>query len=579
MTDPRTRARLFCAAVAAVLAGFLFGARAGVPALTTAQDARPPRAAAPRESAPREAAPRETAPQDAPPSPPPTSPPTTAAAERERAREALRRDLAADVARLESFSRAFRGVAKLVSPSVVHIRVAKEAVVSEAADPFMDPRLRRFFGLPEPEEPALRGRSRRVPVQQGEGSGVVYSADGYILTNNHVVGGADRITVRFEDGRELPARIIGVDPKIDLALVKVEAVDLLPIEMAPSGAVDVGDWVVAVGNPFGLQHTVTAGIVSAIHRAGVGITDYESFIQTDAAINPGNSGGPLVDLRGRLVGINTAIASKTGGFQGVGFALPVEMVRTFAPQLMAHGRARRGWLGVSIQPVDAELAARFTLPEAKGALVSGVLAGGPAGEAGLRAGDVIVSVEGTAIDSPNALRNRVAGLQPGTSVKVGLYRDGRLLEAKVALGELEDETAGALPPLERTPPAPRPASPERPAATPPGATPTTPRGPAASAPEDGGKLGFSVRALTPALARRLGLPSDAKGVLVDAVEPGSPAEMIGLERGDVIEEVDRRPTPDLDAFDAAMSAPTPDGARLFLVRRGETTSFVRLRVR
>jgi serine protease Do len=524
-------------AAALVLAGLfaLGAAHAGLAPALLADDARPGAAA---------------------------SPPRDAGVEREKARESLKRDLAQDVARLESFSRAFRAVAKLVSPSVVHIRVSKELIVTDgvSADPFRDELLRRFFGLPDDDAPS-GGRSRRAPVQQGEGSGVVYSPDGYILTNNHVVGGADRIEVRFHDGRALPARVVGADPKIDLAVVKVEATDLVPIDLAPPGAIDVGDWVVAVGNPFGLQHTVTAGIVSAIHRAGVGITDYESFVQTDAAINPGNSGGPLVDLSGRLVGINTAIASRTGGSMGVGFAIPVEMVRAFAPQLIEHGRVRRGWLGVSIQPIDGDLARRFSLPEASGALVGGVLPGGPASEAGLRTGDVLVSLDGAPVESPNGLRNRVAALLPGTKVRVGYFRDGKRAEATISLGELEDPEASAAA--------------DRRARLSPGSGAARPGG---DAPE-GERLGFSVRALTPAIARRIGVAPTVKGVLVDAVEPGGPAEAAGFQRGDVIEEVDRKPTPDLDAFDQAMREADPASGILVLVRRGDTTSYARIKSR
>ncbi len=368
--------------------------------------------------------------------------------ERAEARAALKEDLAASLDQLESFSRAFRAVARLVSPSVVNIRATGEIAAAEL-DSFHP-----SFPLPFGDDGGEARGARRIP-QTGEGSGVVYSADGYILTNHHVVRGADRIEVRTAEGRELPARVVGLDPKTDLAVLRVDAVaagDLLPAELGRSSEVAVGDWVVAIGSPFGLKQTVTAGIVSGIGRAGVGISDYEDFIQTDAAINPGNSGGPLVDLRGRVIAINTAIASRTGGFQGVGFAIPIDMARAVADQLIAGGRVRRGWLGVSIQAIDSDRARRLGLPDTRGALVGGVLDDGPAAGAGLRAGDVILAVDGEAVDSPNALRNRIAARRPESEVEIAIHRDGGRKEIVVRLGELPDDVAARARPERQPPP-------------------------------------------------------------------------------------------------------------------------------
>ncbi|HVY60506.1 MAG TPA: DegQ family serine endoprotease, partial [Planctomycetota bacterium] len=502
-----------------------------------------------------------------PPSPDPA--PATSAeaerAERDQAREALKKDLAQDLKQLDSFSRAFRAVAKLVSPSVVHIRVSKEVPVGIASGGG-DDLLRRFFGgqVPGGEDdedgggglaPAPR-RGGKV-VQAAEGSGVVYSADGLIVTNNHVVGGEDKIVVDFSDGRALPAEVVGTDPKTDLAVIRVEAKDLIPVELGSSSELDVGDWVIAIGNPFGLEHTVTAGIVSALGRTSViDPHNYEDFIQTDAAINPGNSGGPLVDLHGRLVGINTAIASRSGGFQGVGFAIPVDMVKRIAGQLVQSGRVRRGWLGISIQAMNADLARRFDLDGARGVLVGGVLPKGPAADAGLEPGDVILSVNGKPVDTPNALRMRIASYAPGSEVTLAIVRDGKRLDPKVKLGELEDDTVAAG--LRRSGGAEEPRESARTAA--------------------GERLGLSVRALTPQLARQLKLSTDARGVVIDGVDEGSPAAEAGLQRGDVVDEVNRQPTADLDAFDAAMKAASAKEGILFRVKRGELSSYVLLKV-
>ncbi len=479
------------------------------------------------------------------------------AAEKEEAREALRRELSEDVRQLEAFSRTFRTVAKLVSPSVVHIRTTREVAADGIAiAPFGDELFRRFFGFDpfgeedEAPRPRLRPREQRKFVQTSEGSGVIISADGKILTNNHVVAGATKIEVRLADGRTLEGKVLGTDPRTDLALLRVEATGLVAAELGDSAQLAVGDWVMAIGNPFGLDHTVTAGIVSAVGRSDVGITVYEDFIQTDAAINPGNSGGPLVNLRGEVVGINTAIKSRTGGFLGIGFAIPIDMAKKVVAQLEKHGRVSRGWLGVVIQDLTPPLARRFGVEPGRGTLVADVVPNGPADGAGLRPGDVIVAWNGRPIEDRRDLQNAVADTRPGSEARVAYVRDGRRAEVTVEVGELppEDELAGGGPGRPRE-----------------------------EEPRAAERVGIEVRALTPAIARQLGLDPDQKGVVVTGVEPGSPAAAHGLRSGDVIEEVNRQPTLDLESFDRAMRQASVEEGILFRVRRGERSSYVLVR--
>jgi serine protease Do len=469
--------------------------------------------------------------------------------DRARAREALRRELADDVKQLDAFSRTFRAVAKLVNPSVVHIRMSKTVPLG-AAGPFEDDFFRRFFGGPGDEEDGNGGRGGRI-VQQAEGSGVIISPDGEILTNNHVVDAADRLEVTLADGRVLDATVVGTDPRTDLAVIRVKGQDLPAAELGDSSQVAVGDWVIAIGNPFGLEHSVTAGIISAVGRTDVTSADRADFIQTDAAINPGNSGGPLVNLQGQVIGINTAIASRTGGFMGIGFAIPIDTAKKVVKQIEDHGYVIRGYLGVKVQALTPDLASRFGVRAGEGVVVPDVVPGGPADAAGIRPGDVILSWNGRPVTRPRDLQDLVTDTAPGTEAQVVLVRGGKSIEKTVTVGEFPgDRGAGEM---------------QR------GRRRTQPR--ENEGRRRGERIGLAVDEVTPAIARQLGLRR-AEGVVVVGVDHGSPADLAGLRRGDVIDEVNRKPTPDMDAFDAAMrDARLADGI-LLRVRREDASVYV-----
>ena len=322
----------------------------------------------------------------------------------------------------------YRMAAKLALPSVVHIFTSQE--VKAQRNPFLnDPFFRHFFGDRPEAQPQRR---------QGLGSGVIVSADGYILTNNHVVEAADEIEVATQDGRKYKARVVGADPDSDLAVVRVDLekdAKLPTVVFAPAGSLRVGDVVLAIGNPFGVGQTVTHGIVSALGRTHLGINTFEDFIQTDAAINPGNSGGALVDAHGHLVGINTAIYSQSGGSMGIGFAIPVSLGRTVMEQIIKNGAVTRGWIGVEVQELTPELAESFKLPDTEGALIAGVMRGGPADQAGIRPGDVLIAVAGKRITDPQTMLEQVAAQIPGQKVPLRVRREGRELEASVTIAK------------------------------------------------------------------------------------------------------------------------------------------------
>jgi serine protease Do len=438
----------------------------------------------------------------------------------------------------------FQAVAKALRPSVVSINsVSKIRPRPPRGQPFgqlpeefrwfFGPDFERFFELPFPEEFA----------QRGLGSGVIISEDGYILTNNHVVAQADQIEVTLSDGRRFPAKIIGTDERTDLAVLKIDAKGLVPAVLGDSDAVEVGEWVVAIGSPFGLDQTVTAGIISAKGRADVGIADYEDFLQTDAAINPGNSGGPLVNMRGEVIGINTAIASRSGGFMGVGFAIPSNMAKAVKDAIITHGRVERGYLGITLQPLTEELAQSFGYPGTKGALVADVLADQPAAKAGIRPGDIIVEYNGAPVESVNQLRNAVATTKPGSKVDITVFREGRRVEIKgVEIGQFPEGMPSRGPVRQEVVP----------------------------------NLGLSVQTLTPELARQLEVPESERGVVVTAVEPGSLAAMAGIRPGDIIQVVGDRPVTNVGEFRTALRDLGKDGIRL-QIRRGDTRLFVFLR--
>ena len=426
----------------------------------------------------------------------------------------------------------YAGIVDRVAPAVVTIR--SERVVKTSAQQLPDhPFFRDFFGDRAPQTPDRR--------QGGLGSGVIVRNDGYILTNQHVVDGADEVTVELTDGRSLKAKVIGSDKPSDLAVLKVEGAKLQTLTLGNSDGVRVGDVVLAVGNPLGVGQTVTMGIVSAKGRStGIGDGTFEDFIQTDAPINRGNSGGALVNTAGELIGINSQILSPSGGNIGIGFSIPANMARNVMTQLIEHGEVRRGRLGVTVQQLTPELAQTLDLQGVRGALVSDVERGSAAASAGLQRGDVITAINGQAITDSNVLRNEVAELQPGTEVKLTVRRDGneRVLTAK--LGELEGASA---------------------------------RREAPASGESSGRFGMSVEPLTAERARELGVRT-AEGVLVAAVDPASRAADAGLRAGDVIEQVDRKPVKNADELRSVLSS----GSRpaLLLVHRGATTIFVTL---
>jgi serine protease Do len=396
-------------------------------------------------------------------------------------------------------------------------------------DPFND-FWRRFFGGPLP-----RGPQR----QRSLGSGFIIDSDGSILTNNHVVENAQKIVVKLANDEEYEAKVIGRDPKTDMAVIKIDAkTPLSAASLGDSDVLEVGEWVVAIGNPFGLDSTITSGIVSAKGRH-IGQGPYDNFIQTDASINPGNSGGPLINLRGEVIGINTAIFSRTGGNMGIGFAIPINLAKELLPQLRGKGKVTRGYLGVLIQKVTPEIAESLGMERGYGALVANVSKDGPAEKAGVKVGDVIVEFDGKPVKDSADLPIIVARTPVDKKVRMKVLRDKSEVTLNVAVGELKDEEV------------------------------------VASAPEKG-ELGLAVQKLTPQLAESLGLDKP-DGVVVTEVQPGSAADDAGIRRGDVILEVDRKPVRGVEDYRKAIGGGRKGRGLLFLVRRGESTLFLALK--
>jgi serine protease Do len=417
----------------------------------------------------------------------------------------------APIKRDTKLTTSFAPVVKKVAPSVVNVFITSTPKNASFERPqmFDEPFFRRFFG--DEFSPGNHGGGKqRLPKQRGLGSGVVVSRDGYILTNNHVVDNADEINVAFTDGREFVGKVVGKDPKTDVAVLKIDAKDLPVVEFANSDNIEVGDLVLAVGNPFGVGQTVTMGMVSAIGRGNMGL-DYEDFIQTDAAINPGNSGGPLVDAEGRLIGLNTAILSRSGGNQGIGFAVPSNLARSVMESLVKDGRVVRGFLGVVIQDITPALVSEFKLKQTGGALVSDVSPKSPAEKAGLENGDVIIEFNGKPVKDSRHLKLQVAETAPGAKIPLKVIRDGNTKTLEVTPKELPKTELAS-------------------------------RGSSKESSKQSDSLdGVTVDDISPSAKRDLDLPENVKGALVTNVEPNSPAYEAGLRQGDVIQEINRKP--------------------------------------
>ena len=420
-----------------------------------------------------------------------------------------------------------------VKPAVVNVRVERTAAPDESmGGPNMDPEMRRFFERFFGEQGQGPMQAPRPPQhERGEGSGFIVDASGLIVTNAHVAGGADKITVLLDDGTELDAKLQGIDPKTDLALLKVDAGKSLPyVTFGDSSKVRVGDAVVAVGNPFGLGGTVTSGIVSATGRE-IGSGPYDDFLQIDAPINRGNSGGPTFNLKGEVVGVNSAIFSPSGGSVGIGFAIASNLVKQVIDDLKDDGRVERGWLGVQIQGLDEDLASNLDLSKPHGALVSEVQPGSPAEAAGVKQGDVVLSFAGKPIDKVGQLSRAVAVVTPGTKEEIVVWRDGKekTLEAVIAAMPNQDQVAS---------------------------NETTKQG------ADQPKLGLALAALTPEQRQQMGLDSDVQGVLVTQVQSGGPAEAKGIQAGDIIVSIDRKPVHEPKDVVAAIRKAHESGACL-----------------
>jgi len=430
----------------------------------------------------------------------------------------------------------FPAVARATMPGVVNISTSRTVKQTGAQmSPFMnDPFFQHFFGEDF-------GRQFRVPRERREaslGSGVIVSPDGYIVTNAHVVEKADEIKVMLSDKREFTGKIVGVDTKTDVAVIKISGKDLPTLNWGDSDKIEVGEYVLAIGNPFGLNSTVTLGIVSAVGRANMGIEDYENFIQTDAAINPGNSGGALVNSRGELIGINTAIFSRTGGYMGIGFAIPSNMAKGVMDSLIQHGKVVRGYLGVTIQDVNDKIAKQFKLKENKGALVSDVVSGSPADKGGVKSGDVILKFDGAAIENSTALRHRVAGTAVDKTVPVEVMRDGKPVTLNIRIAEQPKDMSASGESVQ-------------------------------SDKTDTALAGLEVRNLTRDIARQLNLGKLSQGVVVSDVAAGSPADDAGVRPGDVIVEINRKPVRNVEDY-RKLSGRLGKGetALLLIVRQG-----------
>lgn len=453
--------------------------------------------------------------------------------------------MASDATLLEGASQESKlraAVVKRIQNAVVHIDAEKtvdDEIVRRGNDPyelFNDDLLERLFPGVRPQGPSQK---MPHPKQQGLGTGSIVTKDGYILTNHHVVGGADKITVKLADGREFNGKIIGTDPDSDVAVIQIEGKDLPTLPFGDSEEIEVGESVIAIGNPFGFNQTVTFGIISAKGRSKVGITNYENFIQTDAAINPGNSGGPLINLKGEMIGLNTAIFSRTGGYQGIGFAIPSKMAKHIMDELIATGTVARGWLGVNIQDVDAELAKTFGLDHSTGALIAQVMPNTPASQYGLKQGDIILKVGDKVITDGNSLMNEIALIKAGTSVPLEVLRRSQKITLTITLGERPSQVAtGTRSATEPTP-----------------------------------EFGLIVQNINPELGQKLGI-ENPQGVVITQVVSGSPAFESGLQPGMVIREVNQREVKNTDDFREALKEASFKKGILLLVQTAKGSQYL-----
>ncbi len=436
---------------------------------------------------------------------------------------------------LSKTNQAMVEVVAAVKPSVVNISSTKIIKQPGMRSPFFnDPFFKRFFG----DESRFFEMPREYK-RSGLGSGVIVDKDGYILTNNHVVKDADEIKVKLSDEREFNGKVIGVDPKTDLAVIKIDSNHLPVIKLGDSDKLQVGETIIAIGNPFGLSHTVTSGIVSATGRANVGIADYEDFIQTDAAINPGNSGGALVNIKGELIGINTAIFSTTGGYQGIGFAIPSNMAKVVLESLIKKGKVIRGWLGVTIQPLTLDLVKQFNLGDKNGVLVGDVVEDSPAEKAGIVRGDVIVEFDSKKVEDVTNLRNMVANTLPNKEVMITIIRDGKPITVNVKITEMPAE----IQTLSKT--------------------------------FDNQLKGIHVQSLNPEIKKNLNVPKRITGVVITDIEDGSPAQDV-LMNGDIIMEINKKDIYNIKDYESVASSINSNENVLLLVYRQKSAFYVTL---
>ncbi|HSX12710.1 MAG TPA: DegQ family serine endoprotease [Rhabdochlamydiaceae bacterium] len=440
----------------------------------------------------------------------------------------------------QTANKSFSTVAKKAIPAVVFIKVTgmtdeEGAAIESYQNPFDffgDDFFNKFFGA------APRGKMPKQP-QLSQGSGFIVSPDGYIMTNAHVIKGADKITVILNNGKEMNATLVGMDSHTDIAIIKIEGKDLPHIALGDSDAMEIGEWVVAIGSPFQLEASLTVGVVSAKGRQNLKITDLEDFIQTDAAINPGNSGGPLLNLDSEVIGINTAIVSRTGGYMGIGFAVPSNMAKHVMAQIIDKGSVTRGFLGVSLQPVDKDIADAFNLDKPEGALVSEVVKDSPADKAGLQQGDIIVEYNGISVKTLGSFRNDISLMSPGARVTLKVNRKGKLVTIPVVLGSASDSFSsdGAMQ-----------------------------------------KMGLEVDNLTPDLAKQLGYVKGEEGVVITKIKPGSPAAVAGMRPGFLIMAINHKKVTNTDDFNEAIKDSENKKRVLILARQGNVTRFYSLKM-